>query len=66
MESQKYSLNKEDLTAVGKGLAVALAGAALTYLSQVVTQTNFGQFTPLVVVLASVLVNVGRKFIAAK
>lgn len=64
--SKKYSLNKEDLMKIGVGALVALAGALLTYVSDVITEIDFGDMTPFVVALASILVNVGRKFLQGK
>lgn len=62
--SDRFELNKEDMWKVGKGLLVAAGGAALTYIAEVVTQVDFGSWTPVVVAGASVLVNLGRKWIA--
>lgn len=64
MGSKKYSLNKEDLRKIGIGLGVALSGALLTYIAEIVPNIDFGQFTPIVVVIASVLVNTGRKYLS--
>ena len=45
-------------------ILIAIAGALLTYFSAVITDTDFGEWTPMVLVFWSVLVNVVRKFIA--
>jgi hypothetical protein len=66
MESTKFSLNKADLIAIGKGLLITLAGAALTYLTQAIANTNFGASTPLVVAVFALIINVVRKYIAGK
>lgn len=62
--STKFQLNKQDLQKIGTGALVAVGGALLTYLTQVVAQIDFGDFTPVAVAISSILVNVGRKFIA--
>lgn len=61
--SPKYSLNKEDGKRILSGAVVALSGSLLTYTSQVVTETNFGEYTPIVVALFSVLSNTLRKYL---
>lgn len=62
--SKKFQLNKTDLQKIATGALVAVGGALLTYLTQVVAQIDFGDFTPVAVALSSILVNVARKFIA--
>jgi hypothetical protein len=56
-----FNLNVEDWGKVGKGLLIAVGGAALTYLGQFVTGSDFGEMTPIVVAGFSVLVNYMRK-----
>lgn len=63
MGSQRFSLNKEDAKRILIGACVAIAGALLTYGSEVITQIDFGSWTPVVVALWSIVVNVGRKWI---
>lgn len=46
-----------------KGLGVALAGAALTYLEETIPGVDFGSYTALVVGVNSVLVNFARKWL---
>lgn len=62
--SSKFSLNSADLKKIGIGFLVALSGAALTYVSQVITSIDFGGWTPIVVAGFSVLSNIVRKWIA--
>lgn len=64
--SAKFSLNREDAVSILKGLGIALAGAALTYFTEIITKMQFGAYTPIVVSLWSVLVNVLRKFLAGQ
>jgi hypothetical protein len=63
MESKKFTLNKEDLIKIGVGALVAIAGAATVYFSEVISQVDFGQWTPVAVAAASILINASRKFI---
>lgn len=57
------NLTKDDLIAIGKGLVIAVIGAALTYLSTFIAGHDFGSWTPLVVALWGVIVNIIRKWI---
>ena len=66
MQSKQFSLNKEDLLKIGKGALIALSGALLTYLLQVLPNVDFGVYTPMVVSVASILINAGLKFIQGK
>jgi hypothetical protein len=43
-----------------KGLLIALLGAVLTYVAELIPNVDFGTYTPLAVAFASSLVNVGR------
>ncbi len=61
--SPKFSLNQEDLVKILKGAGIAMGGALLTYLLQVVPNINFGVYTPGVVALLSILINAGLKFV---
>ena len=59
----KYQLNKQDSLKIGKGLLIAMVGAGLTYLAEVIPNIDFQEFTPLMVVAFSVLVNAIRKYL---
>ena len=61
--SNSFSISKEELISVLKGLGIALAGTALTYLTSWITQTSFGVYTPIIVAVWSVFVNFVRKFV---
>ncbi len=63
MESKLYKLNAEDLKKIGIGALVAVAGALLTYLSETIASVDFGELTPVVMALWSVIANVARKFL---
>lgn len=64
--SERFTLNKEDLQKIVKGAVIALSGALLTYLLQVLPNVDFGVYTPTVVAVASILINAGLKFIQGK
>ena len=46
-----------------RGLGIALAGAALTFLAETIPGIDFGQWTPVAVAVASALVNAGREWL---
>ena len=58
-------LTKSDLLSLGKGLVIALIGAALTYFTGLITVHDFGAYTPLIVALWGTVANVIRKYIDA-
>jgi len=64
MPSPKYKLNKDDGKKILVGAGVAVGGALLTYLADTIPNVDFGAYTPIVVSIASVLVNASRKFIS--
>lgn len=68
MPSRKYTLSREDLTKIGTGAAVAIAGALITYLTPVVSNVDWTiagvDLTPVMVVVWSVFVNLTRKWVA--
>lgn len=66
VQSKKYTLNHEDGKKLWKGLLVAVGGALITYVAQIVGEIDFGTWTPAVVAVSSVLVNAARKFLAGK
>ncbi len=66
MERSAFTLwlQRDDAQKILMGFLIALAGAAITYLSETVANMDFGQWTPLVVAGISVAVNALRKIIA--
>lgn len=66
MESKQFSLNKEDGLKILKGAGIALAGALLTYLADLIPSIDFGAYTPIVVSMSSILINAILKFISGK
>jgi hypothetical protein len=61
MKLQKFTLGKEDLISLAKGLGIALIGAAVTYFTAYVTKTDFGVWTPIIVAFWSLAANIIRK-----
>ena len=66
MESKRYTLNQDDLIKITTGAALALGGALVTYLTEIVGQIDLGEWTPVFVAVMSVLINAFRKFLAGK
>ena len=64
--SPKYTLNKEDGKKILKGTLIAGSGAILTYLLSTLPSIDFGQYTPAIVAILSILINAGLKFIEGK
>lgn len=62
--STRFSLNGLDWKKIGIGASVAIVGALLTYLTPVVTGLDLGAYTPIVVSVWSIIVNIVRKWIA--
>lgn len=60
----KFLLSKEDWLKIGKGALVAIVGALLTYFTTYFSGANFGQYTPIVVAVWSVIANICRKWLA--
>ena len=59
----KFTFTKENLIKIAKGAGIAVGGALLTYLTQYISSTDFGQWTPVVVALGGIIINAGREFL---
>ena len=59
-------MTKEQSLKILKGAGIALGGALLAYLSQVIPNEDFGKYTPLVTAFFSIAINVGLKYIDAQ
>ncbi len=66
MISKRYKLNKVDGLKIAKGAVIAVSGAFLTYLMEVVAQTDFGTYTMSIVAVSSILINVAMKLLSGK
>ena len=62
--NNQFTFTKENMLSIAKGAGVAVVGALLTYVAQYVSNTDFGQWTPIVVAIAGILVNAGRKWVS--
>ena len=60
-QNTKDILAKVEWKKIATGAALAGGGAVLTYLAQWLSSSDFGAWGPLVVAVASVLLNIGRK-----
>lgn len=58
-----FTFTKENLIKIVKGAGIAIGGALLTYLASFISETDFGQWTPIVVALGGILINAGREFL---
>lgn len=63
VKSKVGKLISEDMKKVMIGALVAMGGALLTYIADLIPSVSFGEYTPIVVAVMSVLVNVGRKLL---
>lgn len=64
VKSQRFSFISEDVKSLLIGACITGGGALLTYLSENLGKVNFGDWTPAVVVVASLAINTVRKFIS--
>jgi len=63
--SPNWTLIKQDLKKLSIGAGIALLGALATYLQDTIPGLDFGQYTPIVVAVNSIIVNAIRKFIVS-
>lgn len=63
--SKRFHLNQEDLGKILTGACMAVAGALLTYVTKTITDTDFGEWTSLVVAGWSIVANIIRKYIVS-
>ena len=61
--SSKYQLNKTDGYKVARGFLIVMAGAALTYLTELIPNLDFGNLKPLIVPIFGSLIELGRRWI---
>ncbi len=61
--SKRFQLNKEDLAKIIKGLAIAMGGAGITYLLGIVDVIDVYWNTPLIVAVASAILNALQRWI---
>ena len=58
----KNAFDRESLIKVGKGALIAGGGVAVLYVLQAITQMDFGQYTALVVGIASIVINAIKEY----
>jgi len=61
--SEKMKLNKEDGVKMLKGLGIAVGGAAMAYLAELLPMIDFGQYDKVAMIIGMLVVNVSRKFL---
>lgn len=66
MESKKYSFNKEDLRKIGIGALVAIGGALIPYLTEVLANFEFGKWAFIAAPLSAILLNTLRKWVSGQ
>lgn len=66
MPSKRFQLNRADLVKIGTGALIAAGGAALTYIAEALPGVDFGEWTPMVVAISSVLINAARKWLTER
>jgi len=64
--SEKYTFNKEDGLKIAKGAGIAVGGALLVYLAEILPNVDFGQYTLILAPVLSILINAGLKFFQGK
>lgn len=64
-KSEKYQLNKEDMSKIGKGAVIAIGGALLTYATEILPQIEWGEYSVLIMGASSVLINFAWKLLRA-
>ena len=60
---KSFSWDKITIQKAFKGLAIAGVGAVLTFLEEAIPGINFGQYTPLAMMLNSAIFNALREYI---
>jgi len=63
--SESMSLIKEDMKKILIGAGMAAIGAFLTYVIQMASGIDYGEWTPAITAFLSILANVIRKWVAS-
>ncbi len=63
MNSPKYSLTKQDLLPLFKTLLALILGVVLTWMTQTIPNINFGEFSPVVTALFTMLIKVAQRWV---
>jgi hypothetical protein len=62
-KSPSLHIDTVGLKKVGKGALIAGGAAVLTYLAEAIPGLNFGEYTPVIVGVAGIVINFLRKFL---
>ena len=65
-QSPRLEFNQEDMTKIGKGFLIMLAGTTLTYLTDTISMIEWGEYKPIIVGLSAVLINAAWKLLKGK
>lgn len=65
-KSDKLKLNKADGLKILKGCGIAMGGALLTYVAEVLPNVDFGQYTAIAVAIGGIIINAGWKLMKGK
>lgn len=63
MKDQKYSLNQANYEKIIKGAGIAVGGALLAYVVQVLGNTDFGAYNAIAAAVGAILINAGREYL---
>jgi len=66
MKSKRFTLNQEDVIKILTGASIAMGGALVTYLTEIVGQIDLAEWTPVFVAVASIGINALKKFIEGR
>jgi hypothetical protein len=61
--SKRFKLNKQDISKIFKGAIIAVAGAILTYLTQLSVSLPNGTYTPLITAGFAIVANILWKWL---
>lgn len=63
---ESFAFDKITLLKIGRGALIAGAGAAVVYGLEAVLTMDFGESTPIIVALASILLNAVKEFVKGR
>lgn len=63
MPQIKNAFDRETLIKIAKGAGIAMGGTLCVYLLQILPGLDFGAMTPMVVGIASILINALREYL---
>lgn len=63
-KNEKMKLTKVNRIKIAKGAGIAMGGALLVYLADLLPNVDFGVYTGLVVALGGILINAGKEYLS--